>query len=263
MIGGAWSWPLSTLFALGFRDTLGWRGIWIVIGLCALVVFLFRFTLPESPRWLATHGQGDRAIDLLKRMGIAGPTERLTTDAASNTHSDPILVVFRDYRGRVIAGMVCFVAFFGVALGLGTWLPNMMAAGGMTITKSLTYTFGMTLAFPCASLCMMYTLEKFGRKPTAITSFVLAGLFAIAFANAGTDTMLLAVGFCMIFFIQMAGNSMQIFASEVFRPMRGRRGSGLRRASGGWGRRSLYRQFFGSRPGMAMARCLLRWRRRW
>jgi putative MFS transporter len=216
MIGGAWSWPLSTLFALGFRDTLGWRGIWIVIGVCALVVFLFRFTLPESPRWLATHGQGDRAIDLLKRMGIAGPTERLTTDAASNTHSDPILVVFRDYRGRVIAGMVCFVAFFGVALGLGTWLPNMMAAGGMTITKSLTYTFGMTLAFPCASLCMMYALEKFGRKPTAVTSFFLAGLFAIAFANAGTDTMLLAVGFCMIFFIQMAGNSMQIFASEVF-----------------------------------------------
>jgi MFS transporter, putative metabolite:H+ symporter len=216
MIGGAWSWPLSTLFALGFRDTLGWRGIWIVIGVCALVVFLFRFTLPESPRWLATHGQGDRAIDLLKRMGIAGPTERLTTDAASNTRSDPIVVVFRDYRGRVIAAMVCFVAFFGVALGLGTWLPNMMAAGGMTITKSLTYTFGMTLAFPCASLCMMYALEKFGRKPTAVTSFVLAGLFAIAFANAGTDTMLLAVGFCMIFFIQMAGNSMQIFASEVF-----------------------------------------------
>ena len=216
MIGGAWSWPLSTLFALGFRDTLGWRGIWIVIGACALVVFLFRFTLPESPRWLATHGQGDRAIDLLKRMGIAGPTERLATDAASNTRSDPIVVVFRDYRQRVIAAMVCFVAFFGVALGLGTWLPNMMAAGGMTITKSLTYTFGMTLAFPCASLCMMYALDKFGRKPTAITSFVLAGLFAIAFANAGTDTMLLAVGFCMIFFIQIAGNSMQIFASEVF-----------------------------------------------
>ena len=113
MIGGAWSWPLSTLFALGFRDILGWRGIWIVIGACALIVFLFRFSLPESPRWLATHGQGERAIDLLKRMGIAGPREALTADAASNTHSDPIAVVFRLYRRRVIAGMVCFVAFFG------------------------------------------------------------------------------------------------------------------------------------------------------
>ena len=199
-----------------FRDTLGWRGIWIVIGACALVVFLFRFSLPESPRWLALHGQGERALDLLKRMGIAPPREKLTTDAASNTRSDPIMVVFRDYRGRVIAGMVCFVAFFGVALGLGTWLPNMMADRGMTITKSLTYTFGMQLAFPCASLCMMYALERFGREPTSIVSFVCAGAFAIAFANATSDTMLLAVGFCMIFFIQLAGNSMQIFASEVF-----------------------------------------------
>ncbi|HEY2617896.1 MAG TPA: MFS transporter [Acetobacteraceae bacterium] len=216
MIGGAWSWPLSTLFALSFRDTLGWRGIWIVIGACALIVFLFRFSLPESPRWLATHGHGSRAIDLLKRMGIPGPGEPLATDAASNTHSDPISVVFGLYRRRVIAGMVCFVAFFGVALGLGTWLPSMMADRGMTITKSLTYTFGMTLAFPCASLCMMYTLERFGRKPTSIVSFVLAGLFAVGFVNATSDTMLLAVGFGMIFFIQLAGNSMQIFASEVF-----------------------------------------------
>jgi putative MFS transporter len=232
MIGGAWSWPLSTLFALGFRDTLGWRGIWIVIGICALVVFLFRFSLPESPRWLATHGQGDRAIDLLKRMGIPGPQEPLTTGAASNTHSDPIGVVFRLYRGRVIAAMVCFVAFFGVALGLGTWLPNMMADRGMTITKSLTYTFGMTLAFPCASLCMMYALDRFGRKPTAIVSFILAGAFAVAFVHATSDTMLLAVGFCMIFFIQLAGNSMQIFASEVFPTNARASGFGLAQAAG-------------------------------
>jgi MFS transporter, putative metabolite:H+ symporter len=38
----------------------------------------------------------------------------------------------------------------------------------------------------------------------------------VAFVNATSDTMLLAVGFCMIFFIQLVGNSMQIFASEVF-----------------------------------------------
>jgi putative MFS transporter len=39
---------------------------------------------------------------------------------------------------------------------------------------------------------------------------------AIVFANAATDTQLLISGFIMIFFIQVAGNSMQIFASEVF-----------------------------------------------
>jgi putative MFS transporter len=234
LIGGAFSWPLTTLFALAFRDSLGWRGCWIVIGVCALIVFVFRFSLPESPRWLATHGQGNRALDLLERMGMKRPPpgETLIADAASDTHSDPFVVVFRHYRGRVIAGMVCFVAFFGVALGLGAWLPSMIASRGMTITKSLTYTFGMQLAFPCASVFMMYALERFGRKRTAIAAFAMAGVFAVGFANATTDALLLAVGFCMIFCIQLAGNSMQIFASEVFPTNARASGFGLAQGAG-------------------------------
>ena len=64
-----------------------------------------------SPRWLATHGQGQRALDLLQRMGLRTvPLNTLRTDAASDT----IGIVFRDYPGRVIAGMICFFAFFGI-----------------------------------------------------------------------------------------------------------------------------------------------------
>jgi MFS transporter, putative metabolite:H+ symporter len=56
-IGGAWPWPVGVLLTLAFRDTVGWRGIWIIIGIGALIIFILRFSLPESPRWLATHGQ--------------------------------------------------------------------------------------------------------------------------------------------------------------------------------------------------------------
>ena len=215
-VGGACVWPIASLFTLTFRDQIGWRGVWIVIGIGALIVWLFRFALPESPRYLSTHGRGKEALDVLARLGIAGPKEPLTTSAASDTRSDPFALVFRMFPRRVIAGMICFSAFFGVAIGLGTWLPNIMTEKGFTITKSLTYTFGMTLAVPCASLFMMYALDKFGRKITSVCAFVAAGLMAIVFANAATDTQLLIAGFIMIFFIQVAGNSMQIFASEVF-----------------------------------------------
>lgn len=217
-IGGAWPWPVGALFVLGFRDMIHWRGIWTVVGIVALIIFLLRFTLPESPRWLATHGQGQRALDLLQRMGVrTPPLETLSTNSASDTRSDPFSIIFRAFPGRVIAAMVCFVAFFGVALGLGAWLPNMMAtAHGFTINKSLTYTVGMTLAFPCASGFMMYALDRFGRKATAVSAFVLAGLSAVVFGFVQSDAMFFAVGFVMIFFIQLAGNSSQIFISEVF-----------------------------------------------
>ncbi len=39
---------------------------------------------------------------------------------------------------------------------------------------------------------------------------------AVVFAHAQTDMELLVAGFVMVFFIQVAGNAMQIFASEVF-----------------------------------------------
>ncbi len=232
-LGGAWPWPVGVLLTLAFRETIGWRGIWIIIGILALIVFVMRFSLPESPRWLATHGQGQRALDLLQRMGLRTvPLDTLRTDAASDTHSDPLGIVWRNYPGRVIAGMICFFAFFSIALGLGAWLPNILAERGFGIAKSLNSIFWMTLAFPCASAFMMFSLEKFGRKPTAVVAFILTGAFGLAFANAASVEMVLAVGFGMIFFTQLAGNSSQIFISEVFPTNARASGFGMCQAAG-------------------------------
>src|ERR1700692_1838739 len=220
-IGGACVWPIGTALGLLFGNFATmpeyvWRGVWLLIGVGALIVWVFRFTLPESPRFLATHGRGEEAIKVLERLGIKGPTEPLSSDAASNTKSDPIGIVLRMFPVRVVAGMICFTAFFGVAIGFGAWLPNMMNAKGFTITKSLQYTLVMNFAVPCASIFMMYALDKFGRKVTSICAFIAAGLMAMVFANAGTPTELMVYGFIMVFFVQVAGNAMQIFVSEVF-----------------------------------------------
>ena len=220
-IGGACVWPIGTALVLlfsGFLDTPDhvWRGIWLCIGAGALIVWLLRFALPESPRYLATHGRGDEAIAVLAKLGIPGPTEKLTHDAASDTKSDPFGVVFKMFPGRVIAGMICFTAFFGVAIGLGAWLPNIMNAKGFSVTKSLQYVLAMNFAVPCASIFMMYALDKFGRKITSVIAFIGAGIMAMVFASAGTAGQLMVAGFVMVFFVQVAGNSMQIFCSEVF-----------------------------------------------
>jgi putative MFS transporter len=220
-IGGACVWPIGTALVLLLGSLIDtpeyvWRGVWLLIGILALIVWVFRFTLPESPRYLATHGRGDEAIKVLERLGIAGPTTPLSTDVASNTKSDPFAVVFRMFPSRVVAGMICFTAFFGIAIGFTAWLPNIMNAKGFSITKSLQYTLAMNFAVPCASIFMMYALDKFGRKVTSICAFIAAGVMAMVFANAGTPIELMVIGFIMFFFVQVAGNAMQIFTSEVF-----------------------------------------------
>ena len=233
-VGGACVWPLGTLLALVLRDTVGWRGVWIIIGLGGLAVFAASFRLPESPRWLVTHGRGKEALDQLETMGLGRPPadETLVVDALADIRSDPMAVVFRRYRGRIIAAMICFFAFFSAAVGLGGWLPNILAERGFTITKSLSFVFTIQLAFPASSLLMMYALERYGRIPTAVTAFVLATILSILFYFSHSDVMVLAVGFAMTFFTQLAGNSMQIFTSEVFPSNARASGFGLAQAGG-------------------------------
>lgn len=214
-IGGALSWPIAALLTLFLGHLIGWRAIWALVGLGALVVFALRFSLPESPRWLLTQGRNREAFETLARMGLpAKPTghEAPFTEAKR----DPFALVWRQYGGRLAAAMVALSSFFCVTIGFGTWLPNIMHDKGFNITQSLIYSFVMMLAVPCASLFMMYALDRFGRKRTAGIAFVAAGLMAIAFAMAGSNTQLMVAGFAMIFCYQVAGNTTQIFISEVF-----------------------------------------------
>jgi putative MFS transporter len=123
----------------------------------------------------------------------------------------------------------------------------MMNAKGFSITKSLQYTLAMNFAVPCASLFMMYALDKFGRKITSICTFILAGVMAIIFASAETPIELIVVGFIMFFFVQVAGNAMQIFTSEVFPTNAPRVSAGLRALAGSRPPSSC-RPFYGFRP---------------
>ena len=214
-VGGALSWPVAALLTLFLSNVVGWRAIWVCIGVGALIVFALRFSLPESPRWLMTQGRSREAFATLARMGV--PAVQTGTPARPTlVKRDPFVLVWRLYAGRLIAATIAMSAFFCVTIGFGTWLPNMMSAKGFNITQSLTYSFGMMLAVPCASLFMMFALDRYGRKRTATIAFVAAGCMAIAFAMAVSNVELLVVGFIMIFCYQVAGNTLQIFTSEVF-----------------------------------------------
>ena len=216
-IGGACSWPCAILFALAFREMIGWRGIFACIGIAALIVFVFRVTLPESPRWLATHGQGRRALDILKRMGLPEPTEPQVEDAKSDIRSDPLMVVFRDYRAPIAAAIVAFFSIYCAVYIVATWLPSLMASDrGFTVTKALTFTFGMTLAYPLSSALLMYGLDAIGRLKISIAGLIAAAVLSLMFWQSTSETMLLVTGFLMFFCMQTGTNAMLIYTGEVF-----------------------------------------------
>ena len=254
LFGGAMAWPIGTLFVLAFHNSLGWRGVWIAVGGFALAVWAVRYSMPESPRWLVAHGQGMRALEVLKHIGLgaSAPEVYRARETTQAQRKDPLVIVLERYRTRLVAGMICFTAFIGVTYGLAVWLPKMMADRGLTITQSLTYTFLMTLAFPCASIALLFTLERFGRRLSSIASFVLAGLSAVGFVNSHVDAMLMVTGFCMIFFLQTAGNSMVIIVAEVFPTSARATGFGLAQGVGRLGSALIVPAFLWIQTGLGI-----------
>jgi MFS family permease len=47
---------------------IGWRAAFIVGGVLALVIMLLRNWVPESPRWLMTHGRGEEASRIVREI---------------------------------------------------------------------------------------------------------------------------------------------------------------------------------------------------
>lgn len=62
-------WPLGLPFAMASAHfTDGWRIMYIIGALLALVGVVLRIQLPESPRWLVSVGKNDEALDVVRSM---------------------------------------------------------------------------------------------------------------------------------------------------------------------------------------------------
>ncbi len=95
---------------------LGWRVAFLAGAILGLIVFLMRFWIPESPRWLMIHGQPERAQAIVADIerGATVHPDAVTTDKLPTirlrmrTHT-PLMEVahtlIHAYRSRTILGL--------------------------------------------------------------------------------------------------------------------------------------------------------------
>jgi len=235
---GAAAGAASTVVLLNPRIlpiNLGWRlGFGVGAILSACILYLRRY-IPESPRWLVTHGQreaADAAVAEIERTVVSETGARLAdppADDALRLHERRhfgLSVVLRpmvtQYRAHSMLGLVLMVAqafmynaiFFTYALVLTRYYGVSAHAAGLYL---LPFALGNFLG----PVALGHFFDTIGRRQMISTTFALAAmllivtgwLFARGTLTATTQAILWSV---MFFFASPAASSAYLTVSEIF-----------------------------------------------
>lgn len=164
---------LAALVALGFADTIGWRGLFWVGALPIVVLLPLAIrNLPESPKWLVARGRFADAERVAARTGLPVPAPE---PAAPAKVGFPALAT-RDFAlPTLLLGTMSFAGLL-LTYGLNTWLPQIMGEQGYGKAYSLAFLLILNLGAIVGGLCASFAADRLGAKRVVASTFVLAAI---------------------------------------------------------------------------------------
>ncbi len=212
---------------------LGWRLGFGVGGVLGLVMLLLRRWVPESPRWLVTHGKHSESHAVIAE--IERRVVRCTGIPLKTVH-ESLLV----YPRRVFGYDVVFKAMLGDYRERSLLVLVLMVAQAC-LYNAVFFTYGMVLTkyehvsasrigifiLPIAAgnflgpLLLGRLFDTIGRRRMIFSTYAISGLLMLVFAGLFAGQQLTALtqtlGWAVIFFFaSAAASAAYLTASEVF-----------------------------------------------
>ena len=217
----------SALFFSAFGGLLiipsfGWRWMFVIAGVGALIVWYLRRGLPESPRWLESKGRADDAERVLAaieaEVSRGAPLPPAADQPASIFPHRSIAALFeRGMLSRTIVGSLILIAINTVIYGFIAWLPTFMIKQGMSIVSSLEFTTLMSFGGPVGALAGMWLGDRAGRKPVLVGFSLATIALGFAYPYAATNTLLTIVGFALVTCVYvMVAVAWALYVPELF-----------------------------------------------
>ncbi|KVN17889.1 MULTISPECIES: MFS transporter [unclassified Burkholderia] len=183
---------------------LGWRYMFAIAGLGALVVWFLRHRMPESPRWLESVGRLDEAEKTLRDIerevaAQAGELPPVARVVDLNVGSAPLGALFKaGMRGRTIVAAMTAIAVNIGLYGFIAWLPTFFVSEGLSVVKSLGFVLLMSIGSPVGGACGYLIADRIGRAKgiayAAVVSIVLGWIY-VSLRDAAA---IIVVGFCLV-----------------------------------------------------------------
>ncbi|MCW2901171.1 MAG: hypothetical protein JWO67_3436 [Streptosporangiaceae bacterium] len=227
--------PVAGILAARLPHTLAgvssWRWLMVFAALGAVIVWVLRRRLPESPRWLATH-RPDEALAVMARMeasaGQAAATARVGSPAGQQpldqepaaTVRGPILDAPRLWgpQLRRRTALVCVMQTVGPIgfYGFSSIAPLVLIAKGFPVVDSLTYSALTALGYPLGSLVLIYLAERIQRRTLVIVSSLLVGVAGTVFGLGSSATVIVSAGTLTTLSSVINATASRAYGAELF-----------------------------------------------
>ncbi|HEV3197272.1 MAG TPA: sugar porter family MFS transporter [Bryobacteraceae bacterium] len=209
---------------LGFGD-LEWRWKLGVPAIPAALFLILLFTIPESPRWLATRGRLKEAEDVLRSIGDPDYQKGLaeiaaSVDARHGADSEPLFR--RKYRFPIF--LAVSIGMFNQLSGINAvlyYLNDIFAKAGFTKVSSDRQAVVVGATNLLFTMLAMSVIDKIGRKTLLLigsigTALSLVGVAAIFLAGTHQDLLVWCLVGFIAFFAFSQGAVIWVYLSEVF-----------------------------------------------
>jgi len=212
--------PATVVLARLVIPSFGWRPLFVIAGIGALIVWYLRKNLPESPRWLETQGRTGEADMLLQRIEseVSGG-QKLPPPAPAKVIEVYTLSSLAGPRllPLMIVGSVVLITINALIFGFIIWLPAFFVHQGLSVVQSLTYTLVITSGSLIGCAIGAFAADRLGRKPTIIGASIWTIVFGAIYPFAQQPAAVLTIGFLLIVGIYVLTAILYgVYTSELF-----------------------------------------------
>jgi MFS family permease len=212
---------------------IGWRAAFFIGSVLGLGILVMRSWIPESPRWLMTHGRADEAHAILDRIedhhrarGHHVPDDEPARFRIASRSHTPLPEVwhtlFDTHRRRTLVGLSLMVAqaFFYNAIFF-TYALVLTDFYGIAASEVGWYLLPFAAGNFLGPLLLGRLFDTIGRRPMIAITYALSGLLlaltgALFAAGVLSATMQTVCWSVIFFFASAAASSAYLTVSETF-----------------------------------------------